>query len=181
MWKGCFFSFLTNLQFAINDHWAIRELHHQPLQLHSNDFDGGTAVSLVSSYLDVKVLVTAHACRGQDIVAGGVQLENIPIKGFEVVVAPRTADLAIVDWTHTYKDKSGRDTTRAGRVYTSFYLHEWTLTQKPTNSPVIFDGIWEMVLTAASVERSKSYSSVINHQHYKTHRYMGKIGKHLNY
>ena len=78
----------------------------------------------MSSYLDVKVLVTAHACRSQDIVAGGVQLENIPIKGFEVVVAPRTADLAIVDWTHTYKDKSGRDTTRAGRVYTSFYLHE---------------------------------------------------------
>ena len=59
--------------------------------------------SLLSSYLDVEVVVTAPAWRGQDVVASRVQLENISIKGLEVEVTPRTANLAIVDETHTYK------------------------------------------------------------------------------
>lgn len=105
-WKGFRVS-RVNLQFAINDHGALGEFHHWTLQLHDDVFDGGTAVGLLSSYLDVEVLVSAPARGGQHVVAGGVQLENIPIKGLEVEVAPCTANLAIVDGTHACKDRSG--------------------------------------------------------------------------
>lgn len=102
--------FRVNLQFAINDH-------------HNDVFYCRMAASLLSSYLDVKVPVAALAWRGEDVVAGGVQLENIPIKGLEVEIAPRTANLAIVDGTHTFKDRAGRGTTAA--VIFSLHLHEW--------------------------------------------------------
>lgn len=38
---------------------------------------------------------------GQDMVAGGGQLEHVPIKGLEVVVAPCTANLSIMNWAHS--------------------------------------------------------------------------------
>lgn len=82
------------------------------------------AASLLSPYLDVEVLVSAPARRGQDVVASGVQLENISIKGLEVEVAPRTANLAVVDGTHTYKDRSGQDTTALAVFYTVLYRHQ---------------------------------------------------------
>lgn len=76
------------------------------------------AVSLISSDLDVEVTVHALAKRRQNVVAGGVQLENIPIKGLEVEVAPCTANLAIVDGTHTCRTRS------ATILYTGLNLHD---------------------------------------------------------
>lgn len=67
------------------------------------------ASSLLSSDLDVEVLGAAPAWRGQHVVAGGLQLENIPIEGLEVEVAPRTANLAVVDGTHTCGGRPGGD------------------------------------------------------------------------
>ena len=92
---------LFNSLFPINDDWTLRELHHWTVQLHHDLLDDGMAANLLSSYLDVEVAVAAPAWRGQDVVAGGWQLENVPIKGLEVEVSPCTANLAIVDGTHT--------------------------------------------------------------------------------
>lgn len=154
--------FRVNSRFAINEHWAFGELHHWTLQLHHNGFDGGMAVSLISSDLDVEVIVAALAQRRQNIVAGWVQLENVPIKGLEVEVAPCTANLAVVDGTHTCRTRSAA----AATLYTSLYSHgsyKDSLQLLPTSSPVIFSGNWDMenVFTAdfASVERSESYLS----------------------
>lgn len=122
----CWGVFRVNLQFAINDHWAVWQLHNWTVQLHYDVFDGGVAASLSSSYLDVEVVVAAPAWGGQDVVAGGVQLEHVSIKGLEVEVSPCTANLTVVDGTHSYKDKWARDTTKTTILYTS--LDEWKLT-----------------------------------------------------
>lgn len=94
----------VNLQSAINDHWAHRELHYRALQLHDDVFDGVVVAIFPPSYLDVEVVVIAPAWRGQDVVAGGVQLEHISIKGLVVEFAPSTANLAIVDGTYTFRE-----------------------------------------------------------------------------
>lgn len=122
-----------NLRFAINDHRALGQLHHRTLQHHNDLLDGGLAASTLSSQLDVEVIVTAPACRGQNVVAGGIQLKNIPIKGLEVVVAPCTTDLVVVDGIHTYKERLGFDTAT---FYISFFFYPHTVNKcsfLPTN------------------------------------------------
>lgn len=77
-----------NLHLSIDFHWAPRQLHHRTVQLHDDVTDSGWCVDCRALHLDVKIFIDAITCRGQDMVTGGRQLEEMSIKGLEVIVSP---------------------------------------------------------------------------------------------
>lgn len=103
---------------SVHDHRAVGHLHHRTFQLHDNGADGWGPAHHAAPHLDDEALVASATLRCQDVVAGGGQLEELPIEGLEVVVPPRSADPPDVggvgfrttrreDQTRTFEDSTG--------------------------------------------------------------------------
>lgn len=70
-----------NLLLAVDEDGGLGQLHYGALQLHGDRADGCRVVDDLSPDLDVEVLVAVFAVGGEDIIAGGRQLEEVPIEG----------------------------------------------------------------------------------------------------
>lgn len=81
---------------------TLEELHHCSVQLHGDFADGGQVVHHLPPHLDVEILKVTLAQWTQDKVTGGGELEDIAVKGLEMVVSPCAAHLAIVCRIHSW-------------------------------------------------------------------------------
>lgn len=72
--------------------WSC-QLHRSVVQLHVDAVDGRDAVHFLASHLDVEVVDAVRHHLGQDVVAGGGQVEHDSIEGLPVVVSPGYAHL----------------------------------------------------------------------------------------
>lgn len=69
----------VNLLLAVDEDGGLSQLNHGAFQLHGDLTDGGRAVDDLSPDLDVEVFVAVLAVGGEDIVAGGRQLDEVPV------------------------------------------------------------------------------------------------------
>lgn len=86
---------------VVHTDWAAGQLHHRALQLHGDLADGGMIIHHLPPHLDVEILIAAPTLWGQQVVAGGGQLEGVSIKRLEVVVPPCAADSFIMCWARS--------------------------------------------------------------------------------
>lgn len=85
-----------NSQFAIQMDRATTQLNHCSFHLHDDMGDHGSVLRRRTPDLDVEILIGRFAVGGKDVIADPREVEDVPIKGLVVEVAPCAAHTAIV-------------------------------------------------------------------------------------
>lgn len=79
------------------------DLDHGAFQFHDDSADGWFTVRQLTSQLNVEIFIAVVTVWGEDVVAGGWQLNNVSIERLVMVVTPRTTNQLVVLWTQSWK------------------------------------------------------------------------------
>lgn len=85
-----------NLPIAVHENRILRYFSNHTLKFHDDMADSRNISDQSTPDLDVKILISCIALGCKNIVAEPREMKDVPIKGFEVEVAPCAAHAPIV-------------------------------------------------------------------------------------
>lgn len=93
-------AFKVDLHFIFDLHLISFDYHINSIQFHQDLFNADNTFFLLPFELNGEALIFAQAVRNQEVSALDGKLEDISIKGREVVVPPCAAEVYHFGWFH---------------------------------------------------------------------------------